>query len=342
MIGTRSLINPPGNHPSPIGILAGVFSRIDPVTPGAGGITNEYGVYGETNCSGDFSAGIFGTVSDTAQVDCWAGYFDGPAFSTNFVQPSDESLKTNISEFDNALGMINALAPMKYEFIPSELINLPSGEHYGLMAQNVEEVIPELVTTVATPSKLDTAGNVVADPLEFKAINYSGMIPILVAALKEQAQLTDEFPDLIAEQEEEINALKDLVAEQAEQLSAMQDALQQAVATFETAKRDMDSCCGSKAPASPPGDAEGHIILEQNYPNPFTSETRIEFYLPRDARIVLEVSDAQGRKLHTLVEGQFAEGNHSTTWDAGRYAPGIYYCSLYADGELITKKMIKM
>ena len=39
-----------------------------------------------------------------------------------------------------------------------------------------------------------------------------------------------------------------------------------------------------------------------------------------------------GRTLERLVEA---------TWNSGIYAPGIYFYTLYADGRLLTKKMIK-
>ncbi len=83
------------------------------------------------------------------------------------------------------------------------------------------------------------------------------------------------------------------------------------------------------------------IILNQNIPNPFSNHTRIEFTLPEASQVVLEISDSQGRKLDKLLDGYLNGGMHSVTWDGSPYSPGIYYYSLYADGQLLTKKMIK-
>jgi hypothetical protein len=36
-----------------------------------------------------------------------------------------------------------------------------------------------------------------------------------------------------------------------------------------------------------------------------------------------------------------AAGTHSTTWDGSDVAAGVYFYSVYANGQLLTKKMIK-
>jgi hypothetical protein len=58
--------------------------------------------------------------------------------------------------------------------------------------------------------------------------------------------------------------------------------------------------------------------------------------------VILEISDAQGRPLRTLIDGKMGGGNHTTTFDGSGLASGIYYYSLYANGELITKRMMKL
>jgi len=63
--------------------------------------------------------------------------------------------------------------------------------------------------------------------------------------------------------------------------------------------------------------------------------------LDRAAQIRLEISDAQGKVLEVLVNQSMDAGEYTERWDASAYAPGTYYYSLYADTELLTKKMIK-
>jgi flagellar hook assembly protein FlgD len=120
----------------------------------------------------------------------------------------------------------------------------------------------------------------------------------------------------------------------------MQESLATALAAMELAKSNMDNCCQNKATGST-SPANGSPQLQQNVPNPFEGSTRIDFSLPETAQVRLEISDSQGRSLETLINGQLAAGSHSTTWDGSRYSPGMYYYSLYANGELLSKKMIK-
>jgi len=55
----------------------------------------------------------------------------------------------------------------------------------------------------------------------------------------------------------------------------------------------------------------------------------------------LEITDATGRPLERLIDGQLSNGEHTTLWDGSNVASGIYFYTLYADGQLLTKKMIK-
>jgi hypothetical protein len=82
--------------------------------------------------------------------------------------------------------------------------------------------------------------------------------------------------------------------------------------------------------------------LEQNYPNPFNPSTRIQFGLPRRARISLKVYDMLGRVVATLVEGEKAAGNYSVQFDGGRFPSGTYLYRLITPERSITRTMILM
>ncbi len=53
-------------------------------------------------------------------------------------------------------------------------------------------------------------------------------------------------------------------------------------------------------------------------------------------------SDAQGRPIRKLIDGQMSQGQHSFTFDGSELASGIYYYTIYANGELLTKRMMKL
>ena len=74
--------------------------------------------------------------------------------------------------------------------------------------------------------------------------------------------------------------------------------------------------------------------LLQNYPNPFNPTTRIDFRLPKQAHVKLDVFNVLGQQVATLVDGQLTAGTHSATFDASQHASGLYFYRLKADNEI--------
>jgi hypothetical protein len=68
--------------------------------------------------------------------------------------------------------------------------------------------------------------------------------------------------------------------------------------------------------------------LYQNYPNPFNPTTTIEFNLPRQTHVILDVYDALGRLVATLVDGVEAPGLHEIAFDGSRLPSGVYFYHL--------------
>ena len=80
-------------------------------------------------------------------------------------------------------------------------------------------------------------------------------------------------------------------------------------------------------------------------PNPFNPRTRIAFELAQPARVSLEVMDARGRRLRTLLADEpHGVGRHAVAFDGrddgGRSLPtGIYLLRLQIPGEVVTRKL---
>jgi hypothetical protein len=75
--------------------------------------------------------------------------------------------------------------------------------------------------------------------------------------------------------------------------------------------------------------------LEQNYPNPFSSNTSISYNLLVPSEVSLSIYDLNGKKIRTLVNMEQAAGMHQQSWDGtmnnGSSAPsGEYLFSLEA------------
>ena len=80
--------------------------------------------------------------------------------------------------------------------------------------------------------------------------------------------------------------------------------------------------------------------LSQNYPNPFNPSTQIQYALPEAAQVSLEVFNAAGQKVATLVDTHKPAGYHTANFDASQLSSGVYLYKLTTPGFSQTKKML--
>ena len=72
--------------------------------------------------------------------------------------------------------------------------------------------------------------------------------------------------------------------------------------------------------------------LRMAYPNPFNAETTIEYWLPENSEITLEVYSVLGRKVADLMSETQEAGFRSVKWDAGQFSSGVYFVRMSAIG----------
>ncbi|HUI29376.1 MAG TPA: endo-1,4-beta-xylanase [Candidatus Acidoferrales bacterium] len=94
---------------------------------------------------------------------------------------------------------------------------------------------------------------------------------------------------------------------------------------------------GVENPASP---IPSKYFLSQNYPNPFNPVTSIEYQLPIETYVTLEVYDILGREIATLVHGRQNAGTHDVTFDAGDLPSGVYFYRIEAGRFAEVKKLV--
>ena len=82
------------------------------------------------------------------------------------------------------------------------------------------------------------------------------------------------------------------------------------------------------------------FALAQNAPNPFNPSTEIRFSLPEAGTASLRVHDIAGREVATLVNGTTERGEHVVSFDASRLSTGVYFYTLEAAGQSMTRKMV--
>ncbi len=123
------------------------------------------GTTGTNGCIKDFSGtGIVGTCS------------------------SDRRLKKDITPFDHVLDKLTALQPVHYYWRATEFPERHFGnsQSYGLIAQDVEQVLPELVVT---------------NDDGFKAVKYSELPLLTIQAVKDLKSENDSLKQRVAELE---------------------------------------------------------------------------------------------------------------------------------------------
>ena len=114
-----------------------------------------------------------GVTSATAKLDV-----SGEVKSNGIVLTSDKRYKKDITALTGLLEKILQLAPKEYRWKKNEFPekNFSNGLQFGLIAQEVEVLFPDAVSTSSDG---------------FKSLNYNHLLVLLLQAMKEQQQLLE-------------------------------------------------------------------------------------------------------------------------------------------------------
>ena len=82
------------------------------------------------------------------------------------------------------------------------------------------------------------------------------------------------------------------------------------------------------------------FALKQNYPNPFNPSTKISFSVSKSSFVSLNVFDASGKKVASLINDFKNAGEYNINFEAANLSGGVYFYKLQAEGFSETKRMI--
>jgi len=228
---------------------------------------------------------------------------------------SDERLKKDIVSLEDQAANIYKLNAKSYKkYLPDEDLimlvmkgangvirpekNFPKTKkvqkektEYGFLAQELKEVYPDLVSQ---------------DTLGYYLVDYIGLIPILVEAIKDQKVLIDQLTT-------KING------------------------SSSTAPKKV----GIATPITDNStDLQTYPVLDQNIPNPFNTATTINYFLPSSVSSAsIYIYDMNGTQLKSYNISQCGKGN--ITIQGSEFSAGMYLYALISDGKVIdTKRMI--
>ena len=324
--------------------IHGVFGRTSGIAGGINmGVRGEAITIGSINYGGFFEAsgastlnfGIYSRALPSGGATPplgpnYAGYFNGDVYISGTYGPSDANLKQNIDSIANALSIINQLKPKSFDFRHNDFpsMNFPQGTQYGLIAQEVEQILPELVNMNTQPATYDTLGNIVTPAVNFKGLEYQQLIPFLIKGIQEQQSQIQSKDSAINSLNDRLTALENCI--NGLNLCGNNQAMQQNYLNNQN----------SSITNIELKDAQS-IVLEQNVPNPFAEQTSINYFLPDEVnKAQLLFYNAQGKLIQSLELTQ--KGKGSVNVFASDLSNGIYTYTLVVDGKVIeTKKMVK-
>ncbi len=142
---------------------------------------------------GDFSIASFATGTD---VNLFSINNTGDAtLAGDLTLNSDRRLKTDIQSIENALALISDLQGKTYHWKdPSR----GRDKHYGLIAQEVEAYMPELVGE---------------DDQGMKTVNYQGIVPVLISAVNQSQQEKKQLENRVLSLEEKLERQAQMIQE---------------------------------------------------------------------------------------------------------------------------------
>ncbi len=82
-----------------------------------------------------------------------------------------------------------------------------------------------------------------------------------------------------------------------------------------------------------------NITLVQNQPNPFNTQTTIQYTLTEASNVNFTVTDLAGRIARVIENQNLSAGNHNIVLNAADFAAGAYNYTLTSNGKSVTKKM---
>jgi hypothetical protein len=215
---------------------------------------------------------------------------------------SDLRAKKDIEQSPDVLEKVMQLKVKKYHFLQNQTSDK---KHYGMIAQDVEKIFPEIVS------------HKVGKGQEVHAVNYSAYGVIAIKAIQEQQKKIEEQEQTNQEQQQKIITLEDRIAK-----------LEAALNKGSVSSASSDNSIISKVISG--------VTLEQNQPNPFNQSTVIRYHLPQGSAGQINVYDMNG----TLVNSLKADESGQAVVNGSDLKAGTYSYTLVVNGKMAASKKL--
>lgn len=339
---TMTLFGPNGDYRAGAKLAFGDFGRRE-----SNGWNVFVGEYGNTDSDRLWLHGKRGFAISYNNASRFALFFS-PTFpfrltvkagvqADNLYVSCDDALKTNISAIQSPIDRLLALRCQQYDYtFPAEFDLLP-GEVLENVQRNNEEqtegntqgvrsggsrkmgfsssdlalVFPELLTT-------DTNG--------YQYVNIVELLPLAVAVIQEQQNIIDR-----------LNVRLGVLTDETERLQS----------ELTVARTVLDSLTGidislrQTAPRGTGTTMADSAYLLQNQPNPFSTTTTIQYYVPDGVHsAAIYIYDLMGTRWNTLPIG--STGHGSVALSGSTLPAGTYVYTLVVDGVIADSKRMTL
>ncbi len=359
------------NYPSPINRLevrGGVV---------IGSSVNGYvGSLARTSVDHQYRLVVEGPIITGDNLTSYSGhqlYVNGTAYCTAGVwTPSDSTIKEDIQPYLPGISEVMQINPITYRF-KSGKVNDAGEVHVGVRAQELAAILPITVRRdTLIHSKIVSGGEAILSevPLSFDTTHTTGRVrytPFTSESVSEE-RLSIRQEDLVYtlinavktlyfhqdtlrlkqdELEDSLNQRLETMEDSVGILSKRVDSLAQVIASMQVA---LDSIRGSviekvgssSFQKSSNSTLDDRVFLEQNKPNPFSSETEISMFVPEEFTGVIRLH------VHSMVNGSLVGSFtvpknvvHTVTFSSSGLPSGVYVYSLTADQRLLaSRKML--
>jgi hypothetical protein len=291
-------------------------------------------------------------------------YVNGDATQLTGTWGSDQMFKTDTSTIQNAMSIIRQLKPKSYYFDTTNVwgLNFPSQKQYGFIAQELEQVLPELVTSKSQNADVDTSGNVIHPAVTFKTVYYLELIAFLTKGIQEQQEKIEGLDSKTTLQDSVNTSLQNQLNQLTLNNTVLQNQVNELVTNGVLVQNQLNQlletingCCNAGTRSMQVGTTYSEslqqtdvklsdvqsIVLEQNVPNPFAEQTTINYTLPDNTtKAQMLFYNSQGKLIQSTELTQKGSGQLNVF--ASDLSNGIYTYTLIVDGKIVdSKKMIK-
>ena len=279
--------------------------------------------------------GGYNAHASTTRIEFWH-----PNSSWNKIRingydlASDSTLKTDIMPIENATDILKQIKT--YSFYFKKDCQETRKRDYGVLAQELEEVLPELIDT----------------SMGTMFVNYNAFIGILIAGVNEQQNTIETQEERIEQQQNEIRVLQQIAWGQEfdiTELYELRDRVEKMQNTIKEMQEAILICCKGDITftrqdtnlfGNNKNGIQSQTVLYQNIPNPFSSNTEISCDIPTPfSSAFIYIYNLQGIELMSFPVVQ--TGFNTVMVYASALPAGMYLYSLVVDNVIIdSKRMI--